>query len=318
MTAVAFVEDRPATLPPGLPQRRWRMPAGAGQGWAQTHQLGNGVVLGRLSCQFEQHYKSSFECHSDSLRLMLMLQGGQRVRSARGEVQALAGDVLVRHGNPGPLCSEVPAHMPLASIALDVPRPLLAELRADARLPLAHLGPPGRCTLLRPASGMARTLADTGWRLLALGRAPSPLAQLELQALGLGLLHQLLMADAHTLPGPISRRWQRALDEALRILHTEWNQPLTIAALARRAGMNECYLKEMFRQRTGQTVAAYLRALRMAHARRLLESGQATVQQAAHACGYARADKFAQAFRREHGLLPSQLAQARPCQPLCA
>ena len=55
------------------------------------------------------------------------------------------------------------------------------------------------------------------------------------------------------------------------------------------------------------TIAAYLRQLRMGHARQLIESGQATVQQAALACGYARSDKFAQAFARVHGLRPSQL-----------
>ena len=57
----------------------------------------------------------------------------------------------------------------------------------------------------------------------------------------------------------------------------------------------------------GLTIAAYLRQLRMGHARQLIESGQATVQQAALACGYARSDKFAQAFARVHGLRPSQL-----------
>ena len=84
---------------------------------------------------------------------------------------------------------------------------------------------------------------------------------------------------------------------------------MPIATLARRAGINECYLKEMFRQRTGQTIAVYLRALRMGHALRLLESGQATLQQAAHACGYSRADKFSQAFRRVHGVMPSQVSR---------
>ena len=45
------------------------------------------------------------------------------------------------------------------------------------------------------------------------------------------------------------RHWQRAVDEALHILHAEWSEPLTIARLARRAGINKCYLKEMFRLR---------------------------------------------------------------------
>ena len=158
-------------------------------------------------------------------------------------------------------------------------------------------------------------------RLLALGRAPGLLARLELESLALGLLHKLLAADG-AAPAPAAarapRHWQRAVDEALHILHAEWSEPLTIARLARRAGINECYLKEMFRQRTGQTIAAYLRALRMGHALRLLESGQATLQQAAHACGYSRADKFSQAFRRVHGVMPSQVSRQAAASALAA
>lgn len=228
-------------------------------------------------------------------------RGRQCVRLAGGaEVQVQAGDVLVRPGNPGPLCHIAPAQQPLASVALDVPRAYLAAL-----------GLPGRCTALRPRGSLAAALLARGQRLLAAGPAQGALALLELQAQGLALLHCLLTGAASpVLPAQGSgaaARWQRALDEALHILHEQWDQPHTIASLARRAGMNECYLKELFRQRTGMTIAAYLRQLRMGHARQLIESGQATVQQAALACGYARSDKFAQAFARVHGLRPSQL-----------
>ena len=112
-------------------------------------------------------------------------------------------------------------------------------------------------TLLRPCDSVASQWLASGRRLLALGRAPGLLAQLELESLALELLHKLLAADG-AAPAPAAarapRHWQRAVDEALHILHAEWSEPLTIARLARRAGINECYLKEMFRQRTGQTI----------------------------------------------------------------
>ena len=313
---------RPAASPAPLPDdtnaprpRSFRLQPGLGQGWTQTHGLGGGLELGRMQCLLAQGAHQHFDCDSDSLRLMLVLQGGQRVIDGRGRaIEARAGDVIVRNGYPGALRTEVAARVPVASIALDVPRGWAAALQADG-LTLAHLGPPGRCALLRPTGSAAARCMAAGQRLLALGHAPGPLALLELQSLAFGLLHGLLTAHAPLLPAATHQarnasrdaRWQRAIDEALHILHAEWDQPLTIACLARRAGINECYLKELFRQRTGQTIAAYLRALRMGHARRLLESGQATLQQAAHACGYSRADKFSLAFRRAHGVMPSQI-----------
>lgn len=284
---------------------------GLGHGWAQMHEFGNGLVLGRLQCRLSQSVRQHFDCDSDSLRLMLLLQGGQCVTDARGCVlQAQAGDVVVRNGHPGKLRTELAACVPLASVALDAPRCFVAALQAEG-LPLAHLGHVGSCMLLRPRANVARQCLAAGQRLLALGREPGLLARLELESLALGLLHQLLAADDARVCSvqDTPRRWQRAVDEALHILHTEWNQPLTISQLARRAGINECYLKEMFRQRTGQTIAAYLRSLRMKHALRLLESGQSTLKEAAHICGYSRADKFSQAFRRVHGVMPSQISR---------
>lgn len=308
--AGALWRPEPCGAPPGLR----RMQARAGQGWVQAQALGQGVALGRLSCHLAQPLCEQFECPSESVRLMLLVRGRQCVRLAGGaEVQVQAGDVLVRPGNPGPLCHIAPAQQPLASVALDVPRAYLAALCAGAAdgLGPAALGLPGRCTALRPRGSLAAALLARGQRLLAAGPAQGALALLELQAQGLALLHCLLTGAASpVLPAQGSgaaARWQRALDEALHILHEQWDQPHTIASLARRAGMNECYLKALFRQRTGMTIAAYLRQLRMGHARQLIESGQATVQQAALACGYARSDKFAQAFARVHGLRPSQL-----------
>lgn len=302
-------------------QRSFCLRPGMGRGWAQMHEFGNGLVLGRLQCQLAQGVRQRFDCGSDSLRLMLMLQGGQCVADGRDRVfEARAGDVIVRNGHPGELRTELAARIPLASVALDAPRRLVAALQAEG-LPLAHLGPAGGCTLLRPCDSVASQWLAAGRRLLALGRAPGLLARLELESLALGLLHKLLAADG-AAPAPAAarapRHWQRAVDEALHILHAEWSEPLTIARLARRAGINECYLKEMFRQRTGQTIAAYLRALRMGHALRLLESGQATLQQAAHACGYSRADKFSQAFRRVHGVMPSQVSRQAAASALAA
>ena len=182
-------------------QRSFCLRPGMGRGWAQMHEFGNGLVLGRLQCQLAQGVRQRFDCGSDSLRLMLMLQGGQCVADGRGRVfEARAGDVIVRNGHPGKLRTELAACVPLASVALDAPRRLVAALQAEG-LPLAHLGPAGGCTLLRPCDSVASQWLAAGRRLLALGRAPGLLARLELESLALGLLHKLLAADG-AAPAP--------------------------------------------------------------------------------------------------------------------
>lgn len=85
----------------------------------------------------------------------------------------------------------------------------------------------------------------------------------------------------------------------------EWSNPPTIAGLARRVGLNECYLKAGFRRRTGQPIGENVRNLRMELALELIESGRASILQTALAVGYPNPSHFSAAFKRHHGRLPS-------------
>lgn len=102
---------------------------------------------------------------------------------------------------------------------------------------------------------------------------------------------------------------RRRIDEAADILQHEFARPLTIAEIARRVGLNECYLKRYFKAQTGETVAGCLRRLRLEHALALIESGS-TVQAAMHFCGYRHAGRFNEAFRRYYGFLPSDVKKS--------
>ena len=48
---------------------------------------------------------------------------------------------------------------------------------------------------------------------------------------------------------------RRRIDEAADILNSEFARPLTIAEIARRVGLNECYLKRYFRRNRRRTPA---------------------------------------------------------------
>ena len=137
---------------------------------------------------------------------------------------------------------------------------------------------------------------------------PDSLGRLTLEAAALELTARLLRFNL----GCRNPRSHRArIDEAADIIRAEYRQPLTIAALARRVGLNECYLKRYYKAQTGETIAASLRRHRLHAALRLLNDG-ATVQQAMAAAGYRSPGHFGAAFKKQFGCLPREVVQGNP------
>ena len=80
---------------------------------------------------------------------------------------------------------------------------------------------------------------------------------------------------------------------------------LSVESLARRADMSTRHFARMFTQRIGATPAAYVRRLRVEHARARIESGAARVKQVARECGFADEQKLRRAFGR-FGVSPAE------------
>lgn len=94
------------------------------------------------------------------------------------------------------------------------------------------------------------------------------------------------------------------LHQARTILLQNLDHPPSLMQLARQIGLNECTLKQGFRQVFGTTVFGYLRQCRMERARLLLMQGHISVQEAAQAVGYISRSRFANAFRKTFGVNP--------------
>lgn len=103
---------------------------------------------------------------------------------------------------------------------------------------------------------------------------------------------------------PIRQR----LMQARTILQQSLVEPPSIIALARIVGINEFDLKRGFKQLFGTTVFGYVRRCRMERAAVDLQAGL-PVAQAAAAVGYQCPRCFADAFRRHHGVLPSEVTR---------
>lgn len=108
-----------------------------------------------------------------------------------------------------------------------------------------------------------------------------------------------LMSDSETRVRSAATAIARRLDETP-----------SLEALAREVGLSETTLKRGFHQVFGTTVFGHLRSLRMEHARTLLQSGRATVIEAATLVGYSNPSNFASAFRRQFGLNPKEFQLA--------
>lgn len=118
-------------------------------------------------------------------------------------------------------------------------------------------------------------------------------------------LSSLTAAPKPRPPRPLASLTDR-VRAAAEILERNLEHPPSIAALAAETGLSETTLKRSFSQILGTTVYGYLRARRMERARHLLETGAATVLEAATLVGYSNPSNFAAAFRRQFGLNPKE------------
>ena len=97
-----------------------------------------------------------------------------------------------------------------------------------------------------------------------------------------------------------------AIVELQRWVPDNLDGDLTVEALAARVGMSPRNLARRFKEEAGVTPAAYVEALRVEAARRLLESTDLTVGAVARRVGVAHAETLHRSFRRRLGTTPQQ------------
>ena len=95
-----------------------------------------------------------------------------------------------------------------------------------------------------------------------------------------------------------------ALLAALGKMEATIETPLPRAAIARAAGVGVRHLDRLFADELGTTWSAAYRALRLAHAARLLRQSPLSLSQIAYATGFSSPSHFSRAFRDAHGTSP--------------
>lgn len=101
-------------------------------------------------------------------------------------------------------------------------------------------------------------------------------------------------------------------DEACAIVEQEFAEDLALDDIARRVASSRRQLQRAYAEIGDTTFRDHLTQVRMMRAAEMLEGRALTVREVAHRVGYRQPAQFAKAFRRHHGLAPSDFrARAR-------
>lgn len=99
--------------------------------------------------------------------------------------------------------------------------------------------------------------------------------------------------------------------DAVALMEAEFACLYGVGELADRLEVSKHHLIRVFSANTGISPGQYLIDVRIAHARRLLQSRRDTpLEIIAGACGYSCANYFCKAFKKQTGLTPSEYAEA--------
>ena len=228
----------------------------------------------------------------------LILRGAQRSASGRGAVEAAAGDLITV--NPG----EVHDGIPLGGqgrhwrmLYFDPPRITAAfeDMAADAGLPACEFAHP----VVRDAraAGLFRAV----YAAMAGDGGADDASRAE-EALPL-LLQHLLERQRPALRPCLAR-----MAHARAMIDDDPSAPLSLAMLAREAGLSRFQFVRGFARHTGLTPHAYLLQRRIHRARGLIAAGT-PLAQAAAASGFADQSHMTRLFVRCFGFSPGAYAK---------
>lgn len=247
-----------------------------------------------LACQIPgvtavvAHSARQFARHShDQFGIGVIDAGAHRSHSGRGQVEAQAGDLITV--NPG----EVHDGMPLAASGRS-----WRMLYLDPGL--LH-GDDGGAEFCWPALHDPAAARRFGRLFAAL--TGSEAAGLEPEADLLLLVARLQDRPRHALP-------PARIDAALQRLADAPADPVSLADLARLAGLSRFHFLRSFAAATGLTPHAFQIQHRLHLARRLI-AARTPLAEAAAAAGFSDQSHLTRLFRRSYGLTPKAYARAQ-------
>jgi len=150
--------------------------------------------------------------------------------------------------------------------------------------------------------------ADALLRLLQLRDSPADMA-----VLGQARLRELCYAVLKGEAGLFARQAfgvGNAIAQAITLVSTQLDTPVSIDDMASRAGMSRAVFHRKFKQATTMSPIQYVKSLRLNNAAMKIAGG-VSVAQAAMDVGYVSASQFSREFKRMYGQSPRQWSDAQ-------
>lgn len=126
-----------------------------------------------------------------------------------------------------------------------------------------------------------------------------------LESLSLFMYQQEQINKSALRISPLTEKDRMKVRQAQEIIHERYLNPPSLRELSLQVGTNECKLKAVFKQVTGNTVFGYLFDYRMEKAISYLKDTDKSIQEIALLVGYEHQTHFSTAFKRKFAQTPS-------------
>ncbi|WP_299793235.1 GyrI-like domain-containing protein [uncultured Shewanella sp.] len=111
--------------------------------------------------------------------------------------------------------------------------------------------------------------------------------------------------------------YQLRLKPVIRYLEQNFNQPLNLPEVAAKANISPYHFHRIFKAVTDETLAEYLRRLRLERIATDLFYKQISITELALNNGFSSSQSLAKAFKQRFGLTPSELRECESSEKLC-
>ena len=101
-------------------------------------------------------------------------------------------------------------------------------------------------------------------------------------------------------------KWIEAIQKSIQYIEEHLLEPITVNQIAAQANMSAFHFQRIFALMTDATVAEYIRRRRLTLAAHELLQGERKIMDLAMKYGYDTPESFSKAFRRQHGVTPSE------------
>lgn len=100
---------------------------------------------------------------------------------------------------------------------------------------------------------------------------------------------------------------EKLVEKAIKIVEDHMEDPeFSVEVLSQELALSRGYLYKKLMAITGKGPAEFIRTIRLKRARQLLAKSQLQIAEVAYKCGFNSPKRFAQNFRNEFGMLPSE------------